>query len=136
MPGQTEEKRLPCAAGGEREKAKHQSLSFGGSVYRRRQRAVGRGRGHARRARLERAGLKEKNAHATAIAVIAPASFLSGAVYLVEGLVPMGVFLPVALGVLLGGALGAKLLGKLSLKAVSLLFELVMFAAGMRLLLP
>ena len=59
-------------------------------------------------------GLQEKNAHATAIAVIAPASFLSGAVYLVEGLVPMGVFLPVALGVLLGGALGAKLLGKLS----------------------
>ena len=48
----------------------------------------------------------------------------------------MGVFLPVALGVLLGGALGAKLLGKLSLKAVSLLFELVMFAAGVRLLLP
>ena len=85
---------------------------------------------------LQRAGLQEKNAHATAIAVIAPASFLSGAVYLVEGLVPMGVFLPVALGVLLGGALGAKLLGKLSLKAVSLLFELVMLAAGVRLLLP
>ena len=85
---------------------------------------------------LERAGLKEKNAHATAIAVIAPASLLSGAVYLLEGLVPAGLWVPVLLGVLLGGALGARLLNVLPLKAVSLLFELVMLAAGIRLLLP
>ena len=85
---------------------------------------------------LERAGLPERSAHATAIAVIAPASFLSGVLYLIEGLVPMGLFVPVSLGVLLGGALGAKLLGRLPLKAVSLLFEPVMFAAGVRLLLP
>ena len=65
-----------------------------------------------------------------------PASLLSGAVYLFEGLVPAFAAVPVTLGVFLGGALGAKLLNTLPLKAVSLLFELVMLAAGVRLLLP
>ena len=85
---------------------------------------------------LQKAGLEERAAHATAIAVIAPASLISGIVYLVEGLVPMPLFVPVALGVFLGGALGAKLLNRLPLKAVSLIFELVMLAAGVRLLFP
>lgn len=84
---------------------------------------------------LERAGLKEKNAHATAIAVIAPASFERRRLSCRRARAH-GHLLPVALGVLLGGALGAKLLGKLSFKAVSLLFEFVMLAAGVRLLLP
>ncbi len=85
---------------------------------------------------LQKAGLEERAAHATAIAVIAPASLISGAIYLASGLVPMPLFVPVALGVFLGGALGAKLLNKLPLKAVSLLFELVMLLAGVRLLFP
>lgn len=85
---------------------------------------------------LQKAGLEERAAHATAIAVIAPASLISGIIYLVSGLVPMPLFVPVALGVFLGGALGAKLLNKLPLKAVSLLFELVMLLAGVRLLFP
>lgn len=85
---------------------------------------------------LQRTGLSERQAHAAAIAVIAPASLLSGAVYLFEGLVPAFAAVPVTLGVFLGGALGAKLLNTLPLKAVSLLFELVMLAAGVRLLLP
>ena len=85
---------------------------------------------------LEKAGLEERCAHATAIAVIAPASLVSGIVYLCSGLVEMPLFIPAALGVLLGGLLGAKLLRILPLGAISLLFEGVMLAAGLRLLFP
>lgn len=85
---------------------------------------------------LQRAGLCERAAHATAIAVIAPASLLSGLVYLFMGLVPLSLLTPVALGVFFGGILGAKLLNTLPLKAISLLFELIMLTAGVRLLLP
>ena len=80
--------------------------------------------------------LQERSAHATAIAVIAPASLVSGIVYLCSGLVEMPLFIPAALGVLLGGLLGAKLLRILPVGAISLLFEGVMLAAGLRLLFP
>ena len=42
---------------------------------------------------LEKAGLEERCAHATAIAVIAPASLVSGIVYLCSGLVEMPLFI-------------------------------------------
>ncbi len=81
---------------------------------------------------LQKAGLPALRAHATAIAVIAPASALSGIIYLVSGSVPMPVFLPVALGVAAGGFLGAKLLHALSVRAVEIAFALFMLAAGLR----
>ena len=75
-------------------------------------------------------GRGERQAHATAIALILPASLVSAVVYLWAGLVPWAVFLPVALGVLAGGYLGAKLLPVLPPKALSLLFAVLMLAAG------
>lgn len=85
---------------------------------------------------LERvAGYPTASAHATAIAVVLPATLVSAAVYLFFGLVPFFVFLPVSLGVLLGGFLGAKLLGKLEPKYIAIAFSVFMLAAGVRMLL-
>lgn len=78
------------------------------------------------------AGLSPLRAHATAIAVILPASVLSGAIYCAEGLVPLGIFLPAALGVAAGGLIGAKLLGVLPVRIVEAAFALLMLAAGLR----
>lgn len=84
---------------------------------------------------LRAGGLPARSAHATAIAVVLPASAISGAVYLLSGLVPLALLLPVALGVAAGGLLGAKLLGLLPVRGTELLFGLLMLAAGWRLLL-
>ncbi len=83
---------------------------------------------------LRGAGKGARAAHATAIAVILPACAVSGAVYLLRGLVPLSMLLPVALGVTLGGVLGARLLAKLPVRTISLLFALLMLAAGARML--
>lgn len=85
---------------------------------------------------LERAGnLGALSAHATAIAVILPASVVSGIIYFWYGLVPFQIYLPVALGVLCGGVLGARLLPNISAKWVTLIFAALMFAAGVKMVL-
>lgn len=71
-------------------------------------------------------------AHATAIAVILPASFVSGILYLFFGMVPVSVLVPVALGVSAGGFFGAKLLARFSADKITFLFALLMLAAGIR----
>lgn len=83
---------------------------------------------------LRAAGRGVRAAHATAIAVILPVSLAGGLVYLLRGLVPLSVLLPVSLGVASGGVFGAKFLAKLPVRALSLLFALLMFAAGVRML--
>ena len=80
-------------------------------------------------------GRGETQAHATAIALILPASLVSAVVYLWAGLVPWQIFLPVAVGVLVGGFIGAKLLPVLPPRALSLLFAALMLAAGVKALL-
>ncbi len=84
---------------------------------------------------LKAGGLSPRRAHATAIAVILPASAVSGLVYLFGRLVPFPILVPVALGVAAGGAVGAKLLGVLPVRAVDLLFGALMLLAGWRMLL-
>lgn len=84
---------------------------------------------------LKAAGREARSAHATAIAVILPASVLSGAVYLFYGLVPLSVLIPVALGVSLGGLLGAKLLARVTSRCATFVFAVLMLAAGIRMLL-
>ncbi len=84
---------------------------------------------------LKAAGRDVKSAHATAIAVILPASLLSAAVYLFFGLVPFRILLPVALGVSLGGLAGAKLLPRFSSRALTFAFAAFMLAAGIRMML-
>ncbi len=83
---------------------------------------------------LRAGGRSAKSAHATAIAVILPVSAVSAAVYAWNGLLPPGVLLPVSIGVLLGGFLGAKLLARISGRAVTFVFALLMFAAGLRMI--
>lgn len=81
---------------------------------------------------LRKAGFPALRAHATAIAVILPASALSGAVYLAGGSIQATVLVPAALGVALGGFIGAKLLNVLPVRAIELAFAAFMLLAGVR----
>ncbi len=82
---------------------------------------------------LERT-MPARKAHATAIAVVLPASALSALVYLFLRPVPLLILLPSALGVTLGGYFGAKLLPVLPVRATNLLFGVLMLLAGIRML--
>ena len=79
---------------------------------------------------LQRVGLDEKRAHATAILLILPVSLLSFLFYVWKGVYDFSVLIPTALGVTAGGALGAWLLGKLPVKIVNLIFAVLQLAAG------
>lgn len=79
---------------------------------------------------LKKTGGSEKQAHATAILLILPISFLSFALYAWKGVYDFSVLIPTSLGVSLGGVLGAKLLGKLPVKVVCLLFAILQAVAG------
>ena len=85
---------------------------------------------------LERASLPARSAHATAIAVILPASAVSAIVYACHGLTPPHILLPVAIGVTAGGFFGAKLLTRVGAKLLEILFAALMLVAGVRMLLP
>lgn len=84
---------------------------------------------------LEKMGLEEKRAHATAILWILPVSALSFLLYVWQGFYRSSVLIPTALGVTAGGLVGAKLLGKLPVKGVNLTFALLQAAAGVFLLI-
>lgn len=79
-------------------------------------------------------GLSERNAHATAIAVVLPVCAVSSIVYLCSGVVSLSFLIPVAIGVCMGGALGAKLLNAFPIRIISYLFEGLMLVAGIKLL--
>ena len=79
---------------------------------------------------LQKTGLKEKEAHATAILLILPVSLLSFIFYAWKGLYDFSVLIPTSLGVTAGGFLGARLLGKMPVKIVNLLFGFLQFFAG------
>ena len=84
---------------------------------------------------LERAGLEERRAHATSIAVIFPICTVSAALYYSGGYVPLGDTLWLCAGSAAGGCIGALLLGRIKTKWLNRLFSLLMLAAGVRLLL-
>ena len=71
--------------------------------------------------------LTEKQAHATAIAVILPVTVVGAVTYLLRGVSAGDGFI--------GGLAGAMLLNKLSNKFVSFLFYGVMIAAGIKMVL-
>lgn len=79
---------------------------------------------------LQKTGLEEKSAHATAILVILPVSALSFLLYAFSGQLSAEVLIPTAIGVFFGGALGAKLLSGMKAKWVNLLFAALQAAAG------
>ena len=79
---------------------------------------------------LQKTGLDEKRAHATAILVILPISLLSFLVYALRGFSDFSVLIPTAIGVTFGGTVGAKLLEKFPVVFVNLLFAILQLAAG------
>ena len=79
---------------------------------------------------LQKTGMSEKSAHATAILVILPVSLLSFLLYVWQGFYDPSVLIPTSLGVAAGGFLGAKMLGKMPVKAVDLLFAFLQILAG------
>ena len=79
---------------------------------------------------LAKTGMTEKRAHATAILLILPVSFVSFLFYAFRGLCDFSVLIPTAIGVTFGGVAGAKLLGKLPTKTVNIVFAFLQIAAG------
>ena len=79
--------------------------------------------------------LSSKKAHATAIAVIFPLSFVSSIIYVFSGVIQSMPLITVGLGVILGGVIGAFLLKILPAKAVGIIFSLLMIVAGVRLII-
>lgn len=80
-------------------------------------------------------GYEQKQAHATAIFIIAPVCAVSAITYIIGGYVQLNVVIPAAIGNVVGGLLGAKLLGKLPQLWVNLTFIAIMLAAGIRLVI-
>lgn len=76
-----------------------------------------------------------KTAHATCLALILPLSIVSSCLYVLSGSINTNLFLFVGLGVLLGGITGSLLLKILPEKAVRIIFSLILFAGGVRLIL-
>ena len=83
---------------------------------------------------LQKKGLDEKKAHATAMAVILPTTIASAVTYLLGGYFSLSVTLWTAGGCIAGGVIGALLLKKLPQKTVALIFAIIMVVAGIKLL--
>ena len=74
----------------------------------------------------------EREAHASAIAVMLPISVLSAILLSIRGAMDVGLALTVGGGAVVGGACGALLLNKVPKGVLSLLFYGVMIYAGVR----
>ena len=79
--------------------------------------------------------LDAKHSHATAILVIFPLSVISSCIYIFNGLIDSFPLLTVGLGVVVGGIIGAFALKFLPPKAVRLIFALIMFLGGIKLII-
>ncbi|MDD4110999.1 MAG: sulfite exporter TauE/SafE family protein [Clostridia bacterium] len=79
--------------------------------------------------------LDNKKSHATALAVMLPIGISSALVYIFRVSMDWYKFGFVGSGFVIGGILGALLLRRLSGKIVRIVFILVVFAAGIRMLI-
>ena len=79
--------------------------------------------------------LDAKHSHATAIAVIFPLSIVSAFIYVINGYINSFPLLTIGLGVVVGGIVGAYTLKFLPPKIVRIIFALIMFAGGLRLII-
>ena len=78
--------------------------------------------------------LDAKHSHATAIIVIFPLSLISAFIYVFNGYIQSFPLLIVGTGVVLGGLLGAFALKFLPPKAVRIIFAIIMFLGGIKLI--
>lgn len=79
--------------------------------------------------------IPSKKAHASAIAVIFPLSFISAIIYTINGSIESLPLLTIGLGVIAGGILGSFLLKILPAKVIGVIFACLMLAAGVRMLI-
>lgn len=79
--------------------------------------------------------LNSKESHATAIAVIFPLSLISAFIYVINGYIKSFPLVTIGLGVVAGGILGAFALKFLPPKAVRLIFAIIMFVGGIKLII-
>lgn len=79
-------------------------------------------------------GYKTNVAHATTIAIILPLSILSGILYTAFGSLQVVPAISTAAGVTVGGIIGAFLLKKANAKPLTVVFSLLMMAAGIKML--
>ena len=79
--------------------------------------------------------LDAKNAHATAIMVIFPLSLISAFIYVINGFISSFPLLTIGAGVVLGGLIGAFALKFLPPKVVRIIFAILMFVGGIKLIL-
>ena len=76
-----------------------------------------------------------KQSHATAIMIIFPLSLISSCIYLLNGYLETYPLLTVGFGVVIGGLVGAFALKFLPPKIVRIIFAIVMFAGGIKLII-
>ncbi len=79
--------------------------------------------------------LDSKHAHATAIAIIFPLSLISAFIYVINGYLQSLPLLTTTIGVVCGGILGAFALKILPPKAIRIIFALIMFVGGIKLII-
>ncbi len=79
--------------------------------------------------------LDAKKSHATAIAVIFPLSLVSAFIYVINGYIKSFSLLTIGLGVVIGGIIGAFALKFLPPKAIRVIFAIIMFVGGIKLIL-
>ena len=79
-------------------------------------------------------GYEDKEAHATAICLIAAVCLASALVYIINGYAAMDVIIPAAVGSVAGGVVGAYALEKCPKAIINYIFIALMFAAGVRML--
>ena len=79
--------------------------------------------------------LDQKQSHATAIFIMLPISITSTIVYITTMPFDFFKYIWLILGVVLGGLIGGKLLNNTKNDTISLVFAIVMLAAGIKMLL-
>ena len=79
--------------------------------------------------------LKEKESHATAIAIILPLTIISGVIQILSNNYDLAIGIPTLIGSVLGGVLGGILLKKINGKWLVKIFAVIMFIAGVKLLI-
>ncbi|MGN0823706.1 MAG: TSUP family transporter [Candidatus Coproplasma sp.] len=80
-------------------------------------------------------GYTDKQAHATAILVIAPVCLVSAIIYIIGGFTRADVIIPATIGNVTGGLVGAELLGKIPEIWTDLIFIAVLIVAGVKMVI-
>lgn len=76
----------------------------------------------------------QKEAHATAIFVIAPICAVTAVVYIICGYAKSYIIIPTSIGTVFGGLIGALLLNKINKKFINYIFITLMLIAGVKML--